>query len=223
MEKGIKFLGNCFSEVRVLIDDQLDIYTKNDTNMILFLTTCLMPIGIILTFTSLNPFSYKPLMLICYLSIGFISLFIAAGYERSKMLFKKAGYGFKFKRYNLRRIKSELLNFSEVDFVNISRLQRGLKVEHKINNKNLVKNSSAASYTFLYSMMHIIVKDGILDLKTNNRRNFFEMLSDSFEMNGEKINKATLESSYSKWNSTMKDTKLEIETYSELARAFKIE
>ena len=115
------------------------------------------------------------------------------------------------------------MNFSEVDFVNISRLQRGLKVEHKINNKNLVKNSSAASHTFLYSMMHIIVKDGILDLKTNNRRNFFEMLSDSFEMNGEKINKATLESSYSKWNSTMKDTKLEIETYSELARAFKIE
>ena len=64
MEKGIKFLGNCFSEVRILI----------------------------------NPFSYKPLMLICYLSIGFISLFIAAGYARSKMLFKKAGYGFKFKR-----------------------------------------------------------------------------------------------------------------------------
>ena len=207
MEKLIELLGDCFLIVIVryetLFEEKV---TKNDTTMIAFLMIPIMLMIIILI--SINDFipnNSKSVFITFYPLIGLILLLITAGYYNGFRKRKAQGYNFKMINLNFSHIDLKALGFNESDNYNFKLLYKNHKVENKINNTILVKNKSAASYSFLFSLFHVLCRDGIKDLNTFDRQNFFKMLEDSFTMNGVPINPDTLESSYSKWNSRLKN------------------
>ncbi len=207
MEKLIDFLGDYFFKVGLHFENFFEENVKkNDTTMIAFLMILLLLFLMILA--SINgfiPSEYKSIFLVLYIFIGLAILIITAGYYRGVKKRRALGYNFKMIHLNFSKLDLQALGFNESDTNNLKLLYRNHKVQNKINNTNLVKNKCAASYSFLFSLFHVLHKNGIQDLNTSDRQLFFQMLEDSFTMNGTLINPNTLESSYSKWNSKLKN------------------
>lgn len=225
MEKLIELLGDCFLIAIVRYETFFEEkVTKNDTTMIAFLMIPVMLMTIILI--SINDFisnNSKSVFITFYPLIGLVILLITAGYYNGFRKRKVLGHNFKMINLNLSHIDFETLGFNESDKYNFKLLCRNCKVENKINNTNLVKNKSAASYSFLFSLFHVLHKDGIKDLNTAGRQNFFKMLEDSFTMNGVPINPDTLESSYSKWNSRLKNDESTLKDLTLIRTVFNIQ
>jgi len=207
MEKLIEFLGNYFFKVSLIFESFFEEKVKkNDTTMIAFLMIPLLLFAIFLaTVNGFLPFEYKSIFLFFYPILGLSMLIFTAGYYRGMKKMQSLGYNFKMIPLNFSKLNLEPFGFNEADKYNLKLLYRNRKVGNKINNTNLVKNKSAASYSFLFSLFHVMIKKGIKDLNTTDRQNFLQMLENSFTMNGISINPDTLESSYSKWNSRLKN------------------
>lgn len=205
MERLIEFLGDYFFKASLIYENFFEEKVKkNDTTMIAFLMIPLLLFAIILA--SVNgfiPFEYKSTFLFFYPLLGLSILIFTAGYYRGIKKRQLMSYNFKMIHLNFSKLDLQALGFNESDKYNLKLLYRNRKVKNKINNTNLVKNKSAASYSFLFSLFHVMIKKGIKDFNTTNRQNFFQMLEDSFIMNGISINPDTLKSSYSKWNSRL--------------------
>jgi len=205
MERLIEFLGNLFFKASFAFENFFEEKVKkNDTTMIAFLMIPLLLFAIFLA--SVNgfiSFEYKSIFLTFYPLLGLSMLILTAGYYRGIKKRQSLGYNFKMIHINFSKLNVRTLGFNEVDKYNLKLLYRNRKVENKINNTNLVKNKSAASYSFIFSLFHVMIKRGIKDLNTTDRQNFFQMLEDSFIMNGVSINPDTLNSSYSKWKSKL--------------------
>ncbi len=207
MERLIEFLGNYFFKASLIYENFFEEKVKkNDTTMIAFLMTLLLLFAIFLAAVNgFIPFEYKSAFLTFYPLLGLSMLIFTAGYYRGIKKRQQLGYNFKMIHLNFSKLDLKILGFNEFDKYNLKLLYRNRKVENKINNTNLVKNKSAASYSFIFSLFHVMIKKGIKDLNTTDRKNFFKMLEDSFTMNGVSINSETLDSSYSKWNSKLKN------------------
>jgi hypothetical protein len=205
MEKLIDLLGECFLKINLLYENFFEKNVKkNDTTLIAFLMIPLLLFAIFLV--SVNgfiPLQYKSKFLFFYSLLGLLMIILTAGYYRGVKKRQTLGYNFKMIRFNFSKINLSTLGFSEADKHNLILICRNRRVENKIDNTNLVKNKSAASYSFLFSLFHVIIQSGIKDLNTTDRQNFFQMLKDSFTMNGDAINPDTLNSSYSKWKSKL--------------------
>lgn len=207
MERLIEFLGDYFFKVSLVYENFFEEKVKkNDTTMIAFLMILLLLFSIFLVFVnSFISFEYKSIFLFFYPFLGLSILIFTAGYYRGIKKRQSLGYNFKMIHINFSKLNLKDLGFNEADKYNLKLLCRNRKVENKINNTTLVKNKRAASYSFLFSLFHVMIKRGIKNLNTTDRQNFFQMLEDSFTMNGILINPDTLESSYSKWNSRLKN------------------
>jgi hypothetical protein len=225
MERLIEFLGDFFFKASLAYESFFEKNVKkNDTTMIAFLMIPLLLLAIILVAVSgFISFEYKSTFLFFYPLLGLSMLIFMAGYYRGIKKKKSLGYNFKMIPLNFSKLNLQPLGFNEADKYNLKLLYRNCKVEDKINNTNLVKNKSAASYSFLFSLFHVIVKKGIKDLNTTDRQNFFQMLEDSFLMNGISINPDTLESSYSKWNSRLKNDENNLKDLTVIRTVFSIQ
>ncbi len=225
MERLIEFLGDYFFKVSLVYENFFEEKVKkNDTTMIAFLMILLLLFAIILV--SVNdfiPFEYKSTFLFFYPLLGLSILIFTAGYFRGIKKRQLLGYNFKMIHLNFSKLNLQTLGFNEADKHNLKLLYRNHKVESKINNTNLVKNKSAASYSFLFSLFHVMIKKGIKDLNTTNRQYFFQMLEGSFTMNGISINPDTLESSYSKWNSKLKNDENNLKNLTIIRTVFNIQ
>jgi len=224
MERLIEFLGDLFFKASLAYENFFEEKVKkNDTTMIAFLMIPLLLFAIILVAVrGFIPFEYKSIFLFFYPILGLSILIFTAGYYRGIQKRQLLGYNFKMIHLNFSKINLRDLGFNESDKYNLKLLCRNRKVENKINNTNLVKNKSAASYSFLFSLFHAMIKKGIKDLNTTDRKNFFQMLEDSFTMNGILINSDTLESSYSKWNSKLKNDENSIKDLTLIRTVFNI-
>ena len=225
MEKLIEFLGNYFFKASLVFENFFEEKVKkNDTTMIAFLMIPLLLFAIFLASVSgFIPFEYKSTFLTLYPLLGLSMLILTAGYYRGIKKRQRLGYNFKMIPLNFSKLNLQALGFNESDKYNLKLLYRNRMVENKINNTTLVKNKSAASYPFLFSLFHVMHKDGIKDLNTTNRQNFFQMLEDSFTMNGILINADTLQSSYSKWNSRLKNDENSVKDLTIIRTTFNIQ
>jgi len=68
--------------------------------------------------------------------------------------------------------------------------------------------------------MHRFVRDGIIDIETARRKILFEIIRESFSMNGNPVNPNTLESSFSRWNTSMKDKQLVVLEHEKIIEVF---
>ncbi|GEM_PF-1145520 len=225
MERLIEFLGDLFFKANLAYESFFEEKVKkNDTTMIAFLMIFLLLFAIFLA--SVNgfiSFQYKSIFLTFYPLLGLSMLIFTAGYYRGIKKRQSLGYNFKMIHLNFSKLNLQSLGFNKADKYNLKLLYRNRKVENKINNTNLVKNKSAASYSFIFSLFQVLIKRGIKDLNTSDRQNFFQMLEDSFIMNGVSINPDTLNSSYSKWNSKLKNDENNLKDLTIIRTVFNIQ
>ncbi|MCF6347908.1 MAG: hypothetical protein L3J20_06380 [Flavobacteriaceae bacterium] len=203
MERLIEFLGDFFFKASLAYENFFEEKVKrNDTTMIAFLMIPLLLLAIVLVALSgFISFEYKSAFLFFYPLLGLSMLIFTAGYYRGIKKKKSLGYNFKMIPLNFSKINFQTLGFNESDIYNLNLLYRNRKVENKINNTNLVKNKSAASYSFLFSLFHVMIKNGIKELNTADRKLFLQILEDSFTMKGDSLNSNTIQSNFSKWKS----------------------
>lgn len=112
------------------------------------------------------------------------------------------------------------LLLSDDDLDNFHLLLMGYIPQTKINNRNLIKNGSSANYFFVFSLMNRFVRAGIIDIDTARRKMLFEIIRESFSMNGKPVNANTLESSFSRWNTSMKDKQLVVLEHEKIVEVF---
>jgi len=225
MKNLIEFLGDLYLKISLVNENFFEEKVKkNDTTMIAFLMIIFLLFTIFLaSINNFIPLAYKSTFLYSYSLLGLLMLVHTAGYYNYLIKRKNMGYNFKMIPLNFSKINFQTLGFNESDIYNLNLLYRNRKVENKINNTNLVKNKSAASYSFLFSLFHVMIKKGIKDLNTTDRKNFFKMLEDSFTMNGVSINSETLDSSYSKWNSKLKNDENNLKDLAIIRTVFNIQ
>jgi len=158
MEKLIEFLGNLFFKASLAYENFFEEKVKkNDTTMIAFLMIPLLLLAIILIAVSgFISSEYKSTFLFFYPLLGLSMLIFTAGYYRGIKKKKSLGYNFKMIYINFSKLNLQPLGFNDADKYNLKLLYRNRKVENKINNTNLVKNKSAASYLSLFSYLPLL-------------------------------------------------------------------
>ncbi|GAB5473916.1 MAG: hypothetical protein Mars2KO_20150 [Maribacter sp.] len=155
-----------------------------------------------------NSVTHRILFFLGYVLIAFTGLTVAGTYSKKKALRAKQLYPFVFKKLNLNLVNYELLKFDEQEKIDFGLLLNRRRVQNKINFKEMNKSKQSASHPKLFSMFHVILEDGISELKDERLKLFFKMLQDSFLMNGKDINFSTLPVSFTNWNGDLKSKKI---------------
>jgi len=157
-----------------------------------------------------------------YALTAFVGLTIAATYMKRKAIKAKRLYPFVFKKVDFNLVDFELLQFDNEEKIDFSLLLNRRKVQNKINFKEMNKSKESASHPKLFSMLHVLLEDGISEIKDNRLKIFFEMLQDSFLMNDKSINSGTLKTSFANWKGDLNSDK--VKDYNQYYREiFKIE
>jgi len=224
MERFLEYLGERLYRIRLAIDDFIFLkLSKSNTNKILFLTSFLIPIALIIAFTNsaLHGIFYKVLFVLGYLLLGFVILSIYAIYFYSEKKMKAGFYGFRVNRFNIRSIDYELLLLDNEDKENFMLLLRGRKVKNRINYTLPNKSKTAANYRFLFTIFHLFIQGGIVGLEKLQKERLLQLFEESFFMNGEKVNPDTFRSSFSTWKREL-NTPKGIATLQSIKKIFKI-
>ena len=142
----------------------------------------------------------KTLILAGYLLLAFVLLIIVAAYYQSKKRRKSDCYGIKFKTWKSNKINYSSLHFNKEEERDFKILLSGRQVENKINFKISNLSKQSANHRTLFFILHILSQNGLNYLSTEERKGFFDLVEDSFLMNGQPINPKTLDSSFSSWH-----------------------
>ena len=212
MEKLIKTTAKGFDHLFELRERFLFHWNMKTTTQFIGFILILLILPAILAISFLN-LSFlesdilKTLIFAGYLLLAFVLLIIVAAYYQSKGSRKTYYYGIKFKTWKSNKINYSSLYFNKEEERDFKRLLSGRKVENKINFKipNLSKQS--ANHRTLFFILHILSQNGLNDLSTEERKGFFNLVEDSFLMNGQPINPGTLESSFSSWKKELESEK----------------
>tara|TARA_B100000949_G_scaffold36349_1_gene30171 strand:- start:2869 stop:3336 length:468 start_codon:yes stop_codon:yes gene_type:complete len=152
--------------------------------------------------------------------MAFLTIILSAGYQSGLKRFHRDKHGLEMIKINLYGKDFPKLLFTDEDLDNFHLLLMGYIPQTRINNRNLIKNGSSANYFFVFSLMHRFVRDGIIDIDTARRKILFEIIRESFSMNGNPVNPNTLESSFSRWNTSMKDKQLVVLEHEKIIEVF---
>ncbi len=193
---------------------------KSEGKKILFLLTCMTPVAFIAAFTFSDSFKTQLLIFTGYLSMAFLTIILSAGYQSGLKRFHRDKHGLEMIKINLYGKDFPKLLLADEDLDNFHLLLMGYVPQTKINNRNLIKNGSSANYFFVFSLMHRFVRDGIIDIDTARRKMLFEIIRESFSMNGNPVNPNTLESSFSRWNTSMKDKQMVVLEHEKIIEVF---
>ena len=178
------------------------------------------PVAFIAAFTFSDTFKTQLLIFTGYLCMAFLTIILSAGYQSGLKRFHRDKHGLEMIKINLYGKDFPKLLLTDEDLDNFHLLLMGYIPQTKINNRNLIKNGSSANYFFVFSLMHRFVRDGIIDIDTARRKILFEIIRESFSMNGNPVNPNTLESSFSRWNTSMKDKQLVVLEHEKIIEVF---
>ncbi|WP_136468474.1 hypothetical protein [Flagellimonas onchidii] len=209
MEHLINFLGKVIYKIELITDDFIQSkILKNDTTKIAFLLFVVLLISVMVIvpnrFISMEN---KPYFIAGYVGVGFILLIFVAAYYSVQRIKKNALYGFKFKRLLFNSVDYKELMLDSDSALNLKLLIRNKKPKDKIDFRLPNKNKTAANYKLLFTLFHLIIENGIDQYIGRRKKDFFELLYESFLMNGNPINKGTLESSFSNWKANIHSEK----------------
>ncbi|WP_298506910.1 hypothetical protein [uncultured Maribacter sp.] len=209
MDKLIKNIAQLWCS----LDDSIDNFfnrrilrTHNST--FLFLISMLGIVAIsIAFFAEFNSVFYRFLFFFAYIFMGFIGLTIVGAYHEKKRIKNKRLYPFLYRTLKIGNINYDALKLNDDEKIDFHLLLNRRKVQNKINFQENNKSKDSANHRMLFSMFHVILEDGIENLTDVHKKVFFEMLEDSFLMNGKTINYKTLKSSFSGWKGDLSSDK----------------
>jgi hypothetical protein len=220
MERIIDMLAKVFYKYLKKKESFYHSLNKSENKKILFLLICMTPIAIISAFTFSNTLRTRVLIFVGYLAAAFLAIVISASYYRGLKRFEGDKHGLGMVKINLYGIDYPKLLLKNEDIENLQLLLLGYIPQTKINNRNLIKNGSSANYFFVFSLMHRFVVNGVIDIDTAKRKVLFEIIKASFSMNGIPVNPKTLESSFSRWNTAMKDKETVVLEHEKVTEVF---
>ncbi|MEM8937927.1 MAG: hypothetical protein AAGC64_01115 [Bacteroidota bacterium] len=208
MERLIKYLSSLwlkFDDSRDYLFDE--VLLKSRTSTILFLLFIMTVFNVLMTITfPFNSKSESLLFIIGFLIIGFVTLLLGAAYLDKEKEKKLRLYPIDFNKLNYNSINYSLLRFDDEEKLNFILLTNRGRVRNKINFKEKNRSKESASHPKLFSMFHVLLKGGIESIADKRKDIFFDMMKDSFLMNGKEINPKTLKSSFSTWKGKITDT-----------------
>ncbi|WP_282055441.1 hypothetical protein [Maribacter luteus] len=220
MKQIIEALGKFFYRFLKRKEHFYHSMEKSEGKKTLFLLFLMTPIAMIAALTFSDSFKTRLLIFIGYLIISFLTIVLSAGYHSGLKRFQRDKHGLEMIKINLYGKEYPKLLLTDEDLDNFHLLLMGYIPQTKINNRNLIKNGSSANYFFVFSLMHRFVIGGIVDIDTTRRKILFGLIRTSFSMNGSPVNPNTLESSFSRWNTSMKDKQTMVLEHEKIVEVF---
>lgn len=138
--------------------------------------------------------------LILLVVLGLVMVWVAIFYESNKHL-ETDRHNFKVESINKFRIRFEYINLDNQSRGQFYRLLKGRQVKNKINFTVGNKSGDSANHRLLFVLFDELLVGGIQDLNGDRKRDFFQLLMNSFLMNNEPLKENTLKTSFSAWKS----------------------
>lgn len=220
MRQVIEALGKIFYQFLKRKENFYHSLEKSQGKKILFLLISITPIALILAINFSNSFKTQLFIFTGYLLVAFLTIIFSASYHWGLKRFERDKHGLEMLKINLYGKEYPKLLLTDEDLDNLHLLLIGYIPNTKIINRNLIKNGNSANYFFVFSLMHRFVKGGVIDLDTARRKIFFEIVRASFSMNSNPVNPNTLESSFSRWNTAMKDKETVVLEHEKVVEVF---
>lgn len=127
------------------------------------------------------------------------SVFWVAIFYESESHMQADRHAFQMEPVKKGKIKYQLLDLEEDSQKQLELLISGKNVQQKINFTLENKSKDSANHRVLFTLFDELVLGGIKDLSGERKQEFFQLLMDSFLMNGEPVKPTTLASSFSAW------------------------
>ncbi|MBZ9630378.1 hypothetical protein LB465_06260 [Salegentibacter sp. LM13S] len=201
MEKFILESGKALARLRSGINDFIeDKIEGNASNLILFILAFF--ILFVLSFSLI--FGVKPIIdgyvyfLILLIVLAVVLIWLAIFYESNKHV-ETDRHNFKLEPINKFRIRFEYINLNKDSKEQFFRLLKGRRVQQKINFTVGNKSGDSANHRILFVLFDELLVGGIQDFSGERKRDFFQLLMDSFLMNNEPLKENTLKTSFSAW------------------------
>ncbi|QYA24983.1 hypothetical protein G3I01_05480 [Gramella sp. MT6] len=201
MEKFILESGKALARLRArinfFIEDRIE---GSATNLILFILSFF--ILFVLSFSLI--FGIKTIIegyvyfLILLIVLAVVLVWLAIFYESDKHL-ETDRHNFKVEPINKYRIRFEYINLNKNAKEQFYRLLKGRKVQEKINFTVGNKSGDSANHRILFVLFDELLVGGIQDFSGERKRDFFQLLMNSFLMNNEPLKENTLKTSFSIW------------------------
>ncbi|WP_339655095.1 hypothetical protein [uncultured Salegentibacter sp.] len=185
------------SGINDFIEDKIE---GSTTNLILFILSffILFVLSFSLIFgvkTIIDSYVY---FLVLFIVLAVILVWLAIFYESDKHL-ETDRHNFKVEPINKFQIRFEYINLDKNAIAQFFRLLKGRKVQEKINFTVGNKSGDSANHRILFVLFDELLVGGIQDFSGERKREFFQLLMNSFLMNNEPLKENTLKTSFSAW------------------------
>ena len=192
-----KLLADWRSQMNYFLEEKVQ---ARKTNLILFLISFfvvfILSFSLIFGFGSIkdNYLIFLVLLVVVLLVLVLVTIF----YESNKYL-ETDRHSFQVIPLKKFQVRFELLNLDKESKEQLIRLIKGLRVRKRINFTMGNKSGDSANHRILFVLFDEIIVGGIQDLTGERKRNFFNLLMDSFLMNNEPLKENTLKTGFSAW------------------------
>ncbi|MCX2678887.1 hypothetical protein OOZ15_02950 [Galbibacter sp. EGI 63066] len=209
MDKWIKKLALLWCKIDDKIDSLFERRVLNNTNGIFaFTMSFIILLGLILVIVyPFDSLSQRILFFFIYTVIGFIAIVIAGVSHEKKRIKNSRLYPFQYVSIKWDTINYKALKFNKEEQIDFNLLLNRRRVQNKINFQENNRSKEGANHRLLFSMFHVLIQDGIDNFTSIQKKDFFEMLMDSFLMNNNPIKYDTLKTSFSNWKGDLNSDK----------------
>ena len=201
MERFIQQAGKALAQARSGINFFLEEKIQgNRANLIFFILSLfiLFILGVSLIFSFKSLTEHYLIFLVLLIAMGITMLWVAIFYESDKHLVTDR-HNFKMGNYKKARINYNLINLEEDSKNDFDKLLSGKNVRNRINFTMGNKSGDSANHRIIFILFDELILGGIKDLTGERKKDFFQLLMNSFLMNGEPVKENTLKTSFSAW------------------------
>jgi hypothetical protein len=201
MERFIQTAGKALAKSRIGINHFLEHKIGGSRGNLILFILCLYVLFMLVLYTLLGfqPLKQSFAINLAMLIIVVCAVFWVAIFYESESHMHTDRHAFQMEPVKKGRIKYQLLDLEEYSQKQLERLISGKNVQHKINFTLENKSKDSANHRVLFTFFDELVLGGIKDLGGERKQEFFQLLMDSFLMNGEAVKPTTLTSSFSAW------------------------
>ncbi len=201
MERFIQQAGKALAQARSGFNYFLEEKIQgNRANLIFFILSLfiLFIFGVSLIFSFKSLTEHYLIFLVLLITMGITILWVAIFYESDKHL-ETDRHNFKMENYKKTRINYNLINLGEDSKKDFDKLISGKNVRNRINFTMGNKSGDSANHRIIFILFDELILGGIKDLTGERKKDFFQLLMNSFLMNGEPVKENTLKTSFSAW------------------------
>lgn len=201
MERFIQQAGKALAQARSALYFFLEEKIQSRRTYLMFFILSvfiLFILGVSLIFSFKSLTEHYLIFLVLLLAMGITILWVAIFYESDKHL-ETDRHNFKMENYKKSRINYKLINLEEDSKKDFDKLLSGRNVRNRINFTMGNKSGDSANHRIIFILFDELILGGIKDLTGERKKDFFQLLMNSFLMNGEPVKENTLNTSFSAW------------------------